>query len=168
MEKQLLRRQWILFFGVAAAGTLLHFAYRWSGGSPAVGVFAAVNESVWEHMKLLFVPLFVGVLLQSWAQGELYPNTLAAGAVSTALGVALIPMLYYTYSGALGKTWLAADAAIFYIVDAVACLLELHLLKQGKLSRPWQQLAGLLLLWGMLFAFVWCTFRPPALPLWQE
>lgn len=41
---------------VLAAGNLLHFVYDWSGQSPVVGALAAVNESTWEHMKLLTTP----------------------------------------------------------------------------------------------------------------
>ncbi len=41
---------------VLAAGNLLHFVYDWSGQSPVVGVLASVNESTWEHMKLLTTP----------------------------------------------------------------------------------------------------------------
>lgn len=40
----------------AALGTLLHFVYDWSGGWGAAAAFSAVNESTWEHMKLLFSP----------------------------------------------------------------------------------------------------------------
>ena len=39
-----------------AAGNLLHFVYDWTGQSVAAGLFSAVNESTWEHMKLLAVP----------------------------------------------------------------------------------------------------------------
>ena len=39
---------------VSLLGTLLHFTYRWSGRNPLI---APVNESVWEHMKLLFFPM---------------------------------------------------------------------------------------------------------------
>ena len=37
-----------------ALGTLLHFVFDWSGGNVAAALFSAVNESIWEHMKLLF------------------------------------------------------------------------------------------------------------------
>lgn len=47
----------ILF--VSVAGTLLHFVYDWSGQNPLVGFFAPVNESTWEHMKLLFFPMLL-------------------------------------------------------------------------------------------------------------
>ena len=39
-----------------AAGNLLHFVYQWTGERTVAGLFAAVNESTWEHMKLLAVP----------------------------------------------------------------------------------------------------------------
>lgn len=39
-----------------AAGNLLHFVYDWTGKSVAAALFSAVNESTWEHMKLLAVP----------------------------------------------------------------------------------------------------------------
>ena len=35
-------------------GTMLHFTFELSGNQPVVGVFSAVNESVWEHLKLGF------------------------------------------------------------------------------------------------------------------
>lgn len=42
------------FLTVSALGTLAHFAYEWSGKQLLAGAFCAVNESTWEHMKLLF------------------------------------------------------------------------------------------------------------------
>ena len=47
---------------VLAAGNLLHFIYDWTGQSPIAAPLAAVNESTWEHMKLLFFPMLVLVL----------------------------------------------------------------------------------------------------------
>ena len=44
-----------LFFAIAT-GNLLHFVYDWSGESLVAAVISGVNESTWEHMKLLFLP----------------------------------------------------------------------------------------------------------------
>ena len=52
------------FLTAAVLGTLAHFMYRWSGGALLAGVFCAVNESVWEHMKLLFFPVFLFTAVQ--------------------------------------------------------------------------------------------------------
>ncbi len=44
-------------------GTLLHFVYEWSGSNVIVGIFSPVNESVWEHLKLLYFPMSLWLLL---------------------------------------------------------------------------------------------------------
>ena len=56
--------QWIGFGVVTLAGTILHFLYDWTGGSIWAALFSGVSESVWEHMKLLFWPLFFFALVQ--------------------------------------------------------------------------------------------------------
>ena len=38
---------------VLVLGTLSHFFYEWSNDNPLIGLFSPINESVWEHMKLL-------------------------------------------------------------------------------------------------------------------
>ena len=101
---------------VSILGTLLHFTYRWSGRNPLIGLIAPVNESVWEHMKLLFFPMFLFSVVQVCCLGRNYPNFLAARGVSTVTGVALIPVLFYTYTGVLGRHLLWADTLcpLFY------------------------------------------------------
>ena len=37
-------------------GALLHFVYEWAGAWWPLALVAAVNESVWEHLKLAFWP----------------------------------------------------------------------------------------------------------------
>ena len=63
-------------------GTLLHFLYDWLGKSVWVAPFSGVNESTWEHMKLLFWPMLLFAIVQSfffrerrdfWSVGEQCP-----------------------------------------------------------------------------------------------
>ena len=156
------------FLFTALAGTLLHFVYDWSGGSVWTAAFSAVNESTWEHMKLLFFPIFLYSVAQACALGKTYPNFLAVRAVSTLAGLALIPILYYTYTGILGRHLMWADIAIFFLADLGAFWLDFCLLRRGRLSEPWQQVAGLAGLWALAFCFVWGTFRPPHIALWRD
>ena len=149
-------------------GTLLHFVYDWSGGWGAAAAFSAVNESTWEHMKLLFFPMFLFSVVQVCCLGRNYPNFLAARGVSTVTGVALIPVLFYTYTGVLGRHLLWADIAVFYLSVLGAFALDFRLLRRGRFTSLWQQILGLLALWGLAFLFVYCTFHPPELGLWQD
>lgn len=155
-----------LFAGVM--GTLLHFAYEWSGGSILTAAFSAVNESTWEHMKLLFFPMFLFSVVQVCVLGKNYPNLLAVRAVSTLAGLVLIPALFYTYTGVLGFHVMWADAAVFFLADLGAFVLDFRLLRRGRFSQPWQQVLGLAALWALAFCFVWCTFRPVRLALWRD
>ena len=156
------------FLFTGALGTLLHFVYEWSGQSALAAWFSAVNESTWEHMKLLFVPLFLFTLVQLCFMGRTESNLLAVRSVSALTGLALIPVLYYTYTGALGLHLLWADIVIFFLADLVLFWLDYRLLSRGRCFAGWQQLLGAAALWALAFCFVWCTFRPPALPMWQS
>ena len=168
MKQQSILWQLAGFAAATFGGTILHFLYDWTGGSILVSPFSGVNESTWEHMKLLFVPLFLFSVVQVCFLGRNYPNFLAVRTVSTLAGLTLIPTLFYTYAGVLGRTVNWVNIAIFFAADGGAFLLDGWLLRRGRLSQPWQQLLGLLALWALAFCFVWCTFHPGPLALWQD
>ena len=168
MKKSIALWQLAGFAVTAFAGTILHFLYDWSGESPWVAPFSGINESTWEHMKLFFIPLFLFSVVQACTIGKSYPNILAVRTISALTGLALIPVLYYTYTGIGGQSVSWLNIAIFYVAVLAAFLLDFRLLRKGRFSSPWQQLLGLVVLWALLFLFVWCTFRPIHLPLWQD
>lgn len=156
------------FAAVAVLGTLLHFTYDWSGKWVVAASFSAVNESTWEHMKLLFMPLFLVTVVQVCFLGRTYANFLAVRACSALVGLALIPTLFYTYTGILGYHLMWADIAVFLLADLGMFLLDFRLLSSGRRGALWEQIAGLLVLWGLAFLFVWFTFRPPVLGLFLD
>ncbi len=65
--------QWFCFLAVSVLGTLLHFLYD-KTGSPVAALFSSVNESTWEHMKLLFFPLLLFAIVQGFFLGPTYDN----------------------------------------------------------------------------------------------
>lgn len=156
------------FLTVSVLGTLAHFAYEWSGKQLLAGAFCAVNESTWEHMKLLFFPALLFTMIQIAAAQERDGAIPAVRAVSITAGLLLIPVLYYTYTGILGRHVLWADIAIFYLAAALTFRLDSRLRRRRRLWEPWQQTAGLLWLWGLAFLFVWWTFRPPHIGLFLD
>ena len=44
-------------------GTILHFTFTFSNNNPIVGIFSAVNESTWKHLKLLFFPMLITIII---------------------------------------------------------------------------------------------------------
>ena len=47
---------------ISILGTLLHFTFHCSNSNLLIGAFSAVNESTWEHLKLLFFPTLISLI----------------------------------------------------------------------------------------------------------
>ena len=151
---------------VTFCGTILHFLYDWTGGNILISPFSGVNESTWEHMKLLFWPLFLFALIQRlfYKDQENYWCTKLAEIL---LGLVLIPVLFYTYNGAFGKSPDWINIAIFYISALLVFLFEWWTFKNNRLHCKKPQLAfALICLIGVLFVIF--TFSQPRIPLFQD
>lgn len=105
---------------VTVIGSLFHFVYNFSGRNKFVAFFAAVNESTWEHIKLVLTGLFICTLADIWFLGA-NPNYWLARSLSFAVPVIVIPALFYGYRSLLKlkKSILPVDIVIF-VIAAVA------------------------------------------------
>lgn len=108
-------RKWELagLFLTLIFGNLLHFVYDWSGQNSVVAAFAAVNESTWEHMKLLAMPGVIWSLVEAVALRSSRQSVLMARALGLLAGLVTIPTVYYTYTGALGVSSMIVDVVLF-------------------------------------------------------
>ena len=151
----------------SALGTLLHFLYDLTGESVAVSFFSAVNESTWEHMKLLFFPMFLFALFEYRFFKEEYENFRAVKLIGILIGLILIPVFYYTYTGISGVTVDFINIAIFYIAGAIAYFIETKLMKKG-VGRKFPQKIVFPILTGIAILFVVFTFFTPEIPLFRD
>lgn len=100
-------------------GVISHFVYDWTGGNFFVGLFFPINESTWEHMKLLFFPMLGYALIAGKRQEEEYPCIYNAMFLGILVGLALIPTMFYTYTGILGFNVDWVNIAL-YVISVVA------------------------------------------------
>ena len=154
------------FAVTSLGGTILHFLYDWLGGALWVAPFSGVNESTWEHMKLLFWPMLVFAVVQSFffkERGDFWCIKLRG----ILLGMLLIPAIFYTYNGAVGKSpdWL--NIAIFFICAATAYLYETRLFNAKKLycKSPKLAIAALVII---AILFVIFTFLTPEIGIFKD
>ena len=151
----------ILF--VLVFGTLSHFVYEWSGNNTFLGLFFPVNESTWEHMKLVFFPMLVyGIFMKQRLQQE-YPCILSALPAGILTGSLLIPVIFYTHSGIIGQNFLPADIAVF-IISVLLAFLVIY-----KLTLSCSYFFVSAILWTVVFLFTLCffifTYTPPDIGL---
>ena len=148
------------------AGTLLHFLYDWSGGSIVTAPFSGVNESTWEHMKLLFWPMLLFAAVQSFFFKD-YKGFLCVKLRGTLLGLTLIPVLFYTYNGVIGKSPDWINIAIFFVSAAAVYIYEAMLLYSGKPSCKSPK-SAIAVLCVIALLFVLFTFRTPELGIFKD
>lgn len=112
----------ISFLVISIIGTLLHFAYEWSNHNKVVSLFAAVNESTWEHIKIALTPMFLWGLYDGFVYG-INSNYFVAKSLSLLAVIIIIPLLFYGYKLITKKSILIIDIMIFYI--AIACSISI-------------------------------------------
>lgn len=65
MSKKLLKYDIIGFIFVSIIGTLAHFVYELTNKSVIAALFCPINESPWEHLKLIFFPYLIWTVIQA-------------------------------------------------------------------------------------------------------
>ena len=154
-------------FAIAAlGGTLLHFLYDWLGQPIWIAPFSGVNESTFEHMKLLFWPMLIFAVIESFFFGG-YDSFFCVKLRSLLIGVSLIPLLFYTYNGIIGKSPDFVNIAIFFVSAAVAFIYEARALKNGTVGCK-NPLIPIIILCIMALVFILFTFFPPNLAIFQD
>jgi hypothetical protein len=149
----------------------MHFIYEWSGNSLIVGVFAPVNESIWEHLKLIFWPMllwwFVGYLVLQKNHCFNAANWPGSRTVVVLLCPIVITSFYYTYSSALGIESFMLDIFSLVLGVTLAQSLALHIYNYAKCGKGCVVASfAVLILLAILFTVF--TLAPPSTPLFQD
>ena len=150
----------------AILGTLFHFLYGWTGNI-AFAPFCAVNESTWEHMKILFFPMLIFAVIQSKFFIKSTPNFWLVKLIGILIGLTLIPVLFYTYNGVIGKSPDWINISIFFVSAAVTFITETRLFRKGKPRCIYPKFAFLAIcLIGIMFIVF--TFFVPNLEIFKN
>ena len=166
MKKSIGLWQLMGFAVTALGGTLLHFLYDRLNGAFWIAPFSGINESTWEHMKLLFWPTFLYAVVQSFFFGN-RKDFWCIKLRGILLGLTLIPVIFYTYNGVIGKSpdWL--NITIFFVSAAAAYLYETRFLRAERTDCPSPKAAlGLLCVLALLFVIF--TFATPRIGIFRD
>ena len=155
----------VVFAGIF--GTLLHFTFDWLGSNWIAALFSAVNESIWEHTKLLFYPMLIYAFIEYKVWGREAGSFWWIKLLGALLGMFLIPVIYYTYTGALGVSADWFNITIFFIAAAAVYCTETKLFRL-KWSCPVPQWVPIAILFLIFILYSLTTFCPPRIPLFQD
>lgn len=166
MDKMKIRNyQIISAIFVCILGCLLHFTYELSGENGVVGVFSAVNESVWEHLKLLFFPMLLSTIIGYFFIGKNTSNFLCSKTLGIITSMLFIITFFYTYTGIIGKSIVFVDIASFF----VAVILGEYLTYKLMISNfKCNNIVAIIVLAIILICFIVFTYSPPNLEIFKD
>ena len=166
MKKRIIRWQIAGFIAASIFGTLLHYLYDWLQEATWIAPFSGVNESTWEHMKLLFWAMLAFSIIQSRFFSE-RRDFWCVKLRGILLGITLIPIIFYTYNGVIGKSpdWL--NISIFFICAAISYIYETRLFISDKIICKTQK-SSIMILCLIALLFIVFTFITPEIGIFRD
>ena len=157
-------KKWFLIcmLGTVGLGSAWHFFYVW-WPHPLVGFFAPADESIWEHLKLLYWPFIPAI----WVLGKRY----GLKAVGSGFLVQLLWMpvfllaVYYTASAGFGICRDFFNIALYAVTAGLGFFRAYRLTVSRRAERYLGELIMLTAVYGC--ALVLFTVASPELPIFQ-
>lgn len=148
-----------------ALGTLLHFTYKLSGENQFVAIFSAINESTWEHLKLLFFPMLLTTIIGFFYLGKEFPNFLCSKTIGILVALVFTIIFFYTYTGVLGKNIAAIDIASFFVATILGEFVAyVHIVNKFKCNN----VKAILILILIFICFIIFTFSTPKIGIFKD
>lgn len=162
MKKTFLKYQIISAIFVIILGTVLHFTYEWVGENKIVGVFSAVNESTWEHLKLIFYPMLITTIIGNYIYGE---KVICAKTVGVITAMLFTLIAFYTYTGIIGTNYAVINIAIFVVAVILGEYVAYRIYESDMQCNT---NIAIIILVLILILFIIFTFNPPRINLFKD
>lgn len=146
-------------------GSLLHFTYQWTGENKIVAIFSSVNESTWEHLKLLFFPMLLSTIIGYFIFKKEYPNFVCSKTIGIITAISFTVIFFYTYTGILGRNISIIDISSFFVATIIGEFVS-YLLMVNNFKCD-NKIAIILLIVLFIF-FVMFTYFTPKIGLFKD
>ncbi|MFZ5352857.1 MAG: DUF6512 family protein [Bacillota bacterium] len=166
-NKKIIKWEAVGFLFSITAGFLLHYCFEWSNSFKPIAFLCAVNESVWEHLKLCFWPFIIFSIIEYLSWGKKNGNFLMAKFVGSYIGPVFIITAFYIYTTILGTHNLFLDIGIYAISVIVQYLVSYRLITADRSYSEYNLTVALLLISAMI-AFILFTYMPLKLDIFMD
>ncbi len=156
------------FFIVSIAGCICHFLYELSGGCIILAPFVPVNESIWEHLKLLFFPYIFYILAEYFLCKAKPRGFLFSSVTGVLCGLVFIPLAFYSYTSVTGKSIFTADILIYFAAVLISFRIRSLRISAGRDKGIMLNISALIIILCISALFAGFTFFPPASPLFES
>ena len=167
-KKEVLKFQIFSIIFVSILGTLLHFTYEWFGDNKIVAAFSAVNESTWEHLKLLFFPMLITTIIGYFYFKKDVPNFLCAKTYGIITSLVFVIVFFYTYTGVIGRNFAIFDIGSFFVAVILGEYIAYRIMISSSLKFKCNKNLAIIVLAVLLVVFVLFTYFTPQIGLFKD
>lgn len=167
-EDKFIKMKIITIIAGILLGTLLHFTYEWSGNNIFVGSFSAVNESVWEHLKLVFFPMLIMSIVEYFVLKGIANNFIESRAIGIFSTISFIVIAFYTYTGILGTNFSIINILIFIASIIFGEVISYKLMKRKDESTKLSKILASGIIIFLFICFIFFTYNPPEVNLFRD
>ena len=167
MSEKLFKRSEIAGpFIVFIIASLLHFIYDLSP-NVLTSLFGAVNESVWEHIKIFTIAYLFYGFIEMLLIRPAFKRFVVAKTLGVIAQGALIPLAYYAYTIFTQKPLLIVDLLIGFLSAVSGFLASYRLYKSNREIEKYF-LTSIMVLFLILMSLLCFTYFPPEAELFRD
>ena len=167
-KKKIIRFQIFSVIFTWILGTILHFLYEWSGDNKIIAAFSAVNESTWEHLKLVFFPMLVTTIIGFFVIGKDNNKFWCAKTLGIILAMSFIVVFFYTYTGIIGTNFAILDIGSFFVAVILGEYVAYKIMTNEEYKLKCNKRIAVIGLICILLCFIIFTYLPPHIGLFKD
>lgn len=167
-KKKILKFQIFSVIFTWILGTILHFLYEWSGDNKIIASFSAVNESTWEHLKLVFFPMLITTIIGFLVIGKDNKKFWCAKTIGIILAMSFIIVFFYTYTGIIGTNFAILDIGSFFVAVILGEYAAYKIMTNEEYKLKCNKKIAVIGLICILLCFIIFTYLPLHIGLFKD
>ncbi len=157
----------ISFIISSSMGILFHFLFSLLNKSPFIAWLVPINESIFEHLKLLFYPFMMVSIIELIIRHQPLKNYLPYRILFITISTIILPILYYSFKACIGNVGFI-NILLYFFCLIIAYLLSFIAEKKQLVPTKSMQLIALATAILLIFIFTLMTFMPPEIEIFRD
>lgn len=141
-----------------------HFLYKWIPNT-LTSIFFPVNESIWEHMKLLFTPFIIYTLFEYFFINKNQNNLLLQLFIVPIVGIISYLIIYIPIYDLIGENMFVSISLLFIIIILQQFISYKLSIKE---NIKYQNVIGIIGIIITIFTFIYLTYKPININLFYD
>jgi len=155
----------VFIFGL---GAVWHFMYEWTGSIKGLGWLFPINESVWEHVKLMFYPALLYYVIEAAFLWKKVNNFIFAKTTALYFTPIMNIITFYTYTGITGYESFYIDIIVLLIFTCLQQFISYKILRANEFAPKNKIYLLIFTIFAIIILFVALvvfTYYPLPIPL---